>query len=279
MQLTKFGGVPLPTIDEDLTVPFETYSNIVALPYGSFDEHGQGSVLAPYVLTRTFKIACGENDHPLNTQLDTLMRAFASGRKVLEANWRDGVRRQTFAKVINGVRPRRSNDKKYQELTVTFRIDYPYWFDSADEPHYLDHELLLDSGLFLDGQYAFSTIDVTTPSPFLTITTESTMQIRRGTLILTPVVAGSITDITLTNLANQMVLHINGNLPYGSQIVIDFLSRSCKKDTLNFYSAIEIPSGQMDWMVLELGENIIQSEALALDGRTEVEWHWADTFI
>lgn len=278
MQLTYFGGVPLPTIDEDLEVPFETYSNIIALPYGSFDEHGQEAVLAPYTVTRTFKVACGPNADPLNTQLDALMRAFGSGRKVLQANWRDGSKRQTFAKVVNAVRPRRSDDKKYQELTVTFRIDYPYWFDTADEPKYLDHGYLMDTGLSMDGQYHFDTLDVISGNVF-TITTHGTTPIRRGFIVLRPWVVSTVRNFRLVNVTNGMELRVNGDIVYNSTVVIDLLSRSCKMDAVNFYSAIEIPAGQMDWMQLEIGDNHFAMYADYLDGRMDIEYHWADTFL
>lgn len=277
MQLIKFGGVKLPRVDEQVAFPNTMQSGLVSLPNGSFDEHGQPSILQSFRITREFKVACNENDTDLAGYIDDLMRVFASGRKVLECLWRDGSKRQTFAKVMNSVRPRLSDDRNYQQFTVEFEVNYPFWLDSEQEPLYLDHGWYLDTGLYIDGNYTTLTIDSLQEA--FTITNNGLVPNRRGTIVVRPQVGGSVTNLVITNQTNWYILRFLDTLSYPESLVIDLLSRSVKVDVLNAYSSIQLPVRQMEWMRLEIGDNDIVIDCDSRSGNVTFEWHWSDPYL
>lgn len=278
MQLTYFGGLPLPMGDEEVAFPFETRSNLLELADGSFDQLGSTLQLRPYVITRGFKLTdllqCSAQ---LGFKLDDLMRVFASGRRVLRATWRDGSQRQTYAKVSSALRTRRIDDRSYQELAVTFVIDFPYWFKTAHEPRHFDHGYYFDAGWSFDGNYTTQLIDSTRET--FTITNNGIVPIKRGKLIVRPRSGGSLTDLTITNETNWLRIFYFGTLAYPQVLTLDLLSKSAKVDSVNAYANIELPSGQMLWMRLELGANTIALEPRVRAGNVDFEWHWADTYV
>lgn len=276
MQLIRFGGVDLPMVSEEVTFPFDTRSNLIPLPYGGIDQDGQASVYQANRIGRTFRVPCTENERDLVASTDRLMRAFASGRKVLVARMRDGSYRQTFAKVLNAPQPRRSDDKNYQEFSVVWELDFPYWIDTEQEPHYLDHGLYLDSGLFLDGNYTSVTLNELIET--FSIENNGVVQNRRGFLYIYPDVGGAFTDLTLRNLTNDYILYLVGTVVDGQRLLVDFLSKSVKLDAVDAYTMLELPTGQMDWMMLEVGTNYFSIELASVTGNTTFEYHWADLY-
>lgn len=277
MQLLSFGGLRLNCVDEDVSFPFSVRNNYLILPNGSIDEDGQLAVLQPYSITRVCKLWCGPSSDSVNDQLDALMRVAAKGRLVLVARWRDGSRRQTFGKVTAISRPRRTDDANYQEVSVTWFIDYPYWMASEDEPHYFDHEELMDEDVYFDGNYTAVTINGN--SETFTITNEGLVVIQRGQLVLTPESGASLENLTLTNHTNLMEWHYNGIVNEPHWLYVDFLSRTCKLSAVNSYDEVETPAGQMEWMTLELGDNDLEIEVDSITGSVAFEWHWAKQYV
>lgn len=277
MQMILFGGLPLNCVDEDVAVPFSVRQNYFALANGSLDEDGQLAVLQPYSITRACKLYCGPNSISIQEQLDALMTVAARGRLVLVARWRDGSKRQTFAKVTNISRPRRTDDSNYQEVSVTWFIDYPYWMATEDEPPYFDHQQLFDTDQYMDGNY--TAITVNGLSETFTIANEGTVAINRGQLVIIPASGASIENLVLTNTTNLMEWRYNGIIGDPHWLYVDFLSRTCKISAVNSYDEVETPAGQMEWMTLELGDNEIELTVEAVTGNTGFEWHWARQYV
>lgn len=273
MRLVYFGGTPLPTASEDVNLPISARSNLIPLDNGGYDEDGQPTVLQPNTITRTFKIT------PVSdATMDNLMKVFVSGRKILKQVLRDNTTyRQTFAKVVTIDRQRNANDVSVQRLGVTFRQDYPFWMATTDEPRYLDNGEVLDAGWNLDGNYTSITINATQETA--TITNSGIVPIRRGKIVVRPGSGASITNLTITNQTNWNILRYVGTLAYPDVLVLDLLAKSAKINATNAYGDILIPSGQMDWQVLEVGANAIVLDVAAQVGNTAFEWHWAKHYV
>lgn len=273
MKFVSFGGVSFPTAYQDQDMPIGARSNLVELPGGAFDEDGQQVTLRPGVLSYRFPV-----DSTIDATMDALLAKLAQGRLVLKAVLRNGTTyRQTFAKLVSVSRPRAGFDKLVQQVELTLSQSFPYWFDSADEPHYLDHGEVLDAGWSLDGNYTAVTINATQKTA--TITTAGIVPVLRGKIIVRPASGASITNLTITNQTNWKILRYQDTLAYPDVLVIDLLAKSAKVNDSNAYSAIDIPSDQMDWQVLEVGANSIVIDVEAQTGNTAFEWHWSDTFL
>lgn len=278
MELVSFKGVPLSGADVSESYPMGTRSNLVDLADGAFDEDGQRVNLQPYQITRTFKITDREKRGvKINEKTDAFLRALAGGRGVLKARMRDGTFRQTFAKFLNVERARRLDDKNYQELTVTWQVDYPYWLASEDEPLYMDHGYVMDAGKFMDGHYDLITLNAS--SVAATIVNGGMLPVRRGKIILIPASGASLTDLTILNTANMMQLRYTGEIANPKVLVLDLLSKSAKLDAVNAYANIEIRTDQMDWMQLEVGDNPLVITSGSRTGTTEMEYHWSRHYL
>lgn len=275
MKLYSFGGITFPTAYQDQDMPIGARSPLVELPGGAFDEDGQAVTLRPNVITCRFPV-----DSTIDATLDTLLAKLMQGRLVLKAVLRNGTSyRQTFAKLVSVTRPRAPFDKLVQQVEVTFSQSFPFWFDSADEPYYLDHGKVLDDtpSWNLDGNYTAVTINATQETA--TITTAGTVPVLRGKIVVRPASGASITNLTITNQANWKILRYQSTLAYPNALVIDLLAKSAKVDAANAYSSIDIPTDQMDWMVLEVGANNIVIDVEAQTGNTAFEWHWSDSYV
>lgn len=278
MELIWFGGLGLSCVDEDVAFPFDTLQSVVQLRGGSFDELGIQVVPRSYNIARTFKIVDSYGQPArVGQELDALMGVFVAGQKVLRARWKDGSERQTFAKVTQATRPTRRDDKTYQEMSASWYVQFPYWFLREHEPLYLDHGYFLDAGQYLDGNYTLATINSTLET--FTITNNGNVQIQRGTLVVRPQSGASLADLTITNTRNGLAWTFDVAITYPETLVVDFLSKSVKLESINAYNDVVIPSGQMDWMLLETEENEIELSSSAVVGNTDFEWHWADTFV
>lgn len=273
MRLTHFGGQSLPTPAEDLDTPIEARSALVELPDGGFDQDGQKTVLRPVTITRSFKITSS-----LDSTMDAILGKMYKGRMVLKAILRDNsTYRQTFAKILKVERPRNPADVNVQRVVITFLQNFPFWFKSTHEPHYLDHGDVLDDGWFLDGNYTTFTINASSITG--TITTAGNVPVKRGTLVIRPASSASLTNLTITNKTNWQIFRYEDTLAYPSVLVVDLLAKSAKVDGVNAYADVGIPTGQMDWMQLEVGANSIQMDVESRSGNTTVEWHWSDTYL
>lgn len=278
MELIWFGGLALSCVDEDVAFPFDTLQSVVQLRGGAFDELGTSVVPRAFELARTFKIvdAFGQPAR-VGQEMDALMGVFIAGQRVLRARWKDGTERQTFAKVLQATRPTRRADKTYQEMSATWYVQFPYWFLREHEPLYLDHGHFLDMGHFLDGNYSSVTIDSTLET--LTIANNGNTQIQRGTFVVRPQSGGSLTDLIIKNMTNGLIWTFDGAIAYPETLVVDLLSKSVKLDAVNAYNDVILPDNQMDWMLLEVGDNEIEISCTARAGNVDFEWHHSDTFV
>lgn len=277
MKFYSFGGISFPTAYQDQDMPIDARSNLVELPGGAFDEDGQQVTLRPSLLTYRFPV-----DSSIDATIDALLAKLAQGRLVLKTVLRNGTSyRQTFAKLVSVNRARAPLDKLVQQVELTLSQSFPYWFDSSDEPYYLDHGKVLDDtpSWNLDGNYTAVTLNASTNTA--TITPAGTVPVLRGKIIIRPAGgSAALTSIIITNQTNWKILRFLGTLSAGEVLVIDLLAKSAKVNETNAYSSIDLPVDQMDWMQLEVGANAIVIDVTSPGAYSAAfEWHWADTFI
>ena len=275
MRLTHFGGVALPTPQENIDWQAEGRTSLFVLRDGSFDEDGVDSVLQPYTLSRSFRVISS-----IDTTIDNLAELVGVGRRVLKSLQRDGTTyRQTLAKITRFARPLEVAMKNHQDAQITWQIDYPYWMLTADEPYYLNHGDVLDTtpDWVLDGQY--TTQALTTASHTVTITNDGKAVIRNGLIEVRPRAGASITNIKILNKTNWMSVEYNGVLGALSWLAIDLLPKSCKVDAIDKYSKLKIGAEQMDWMQLEVGANTLIVSCFAITGTVDFYYHWSATYI
>jgi hypothetical protein len=174
-------------------------------------------------------------------------------------------------------RAREPFDKYVQQVELTMAQTYPYWLATEDEPFYLDNGEILDDGLSLDGNYTSLTINSTSES--VTITNGGNVPIRRGLIVLRPASGASLTNIVITNQTNWQSLEFHATLAYPQMLVLDLLPKSAKLDAVDAYADMVIPSGQIAWLTLEVGDNAIVITADSKVGNTAFEWHWSRHYL
>ena len=277
MRLTHFGGTALPTAGEsDNAFDLVGRNALVVLRDGAFDQDGQPQVAQPFEITKSFKV----KGATIDATVRTLAQLAYAGRRILKAVDRDGTTYyQTFAKVTKVTRPLTVEMQRYQEVAMTFLVDYPFWMATADEPHYFDNGDLLDGTWNLDGNYTSQSI-TSVPKAF-TITQAGSAAARRGVIVFHPAAASSIVNPIIKNLTtNEQIMYV-GTVAAGEYLTLDLLSKSTKIGWVtNAYSSMaKLPANQMDWLTLAVGANSIQVDASAIAGTIAFEWRWSKHFV
>jgi hypothetical protein len=273
MRLVQFGAVLLPEEDGKDSYNSPMRSSLHQLQGGSFDLDGGGSHPKSRTITRSFVIM--DNDYyTIQEKVDELESEFSEGRKVLKALTRDGDYRQTFAKAIDVTYEYAPGDLGVQTMKVVFEVDYPYWIASEDEPVYLNQ------GYTLDGTWNFSPgnyeAEVITTSPHtFTITVPEGVRIPRGYIVIDPRAGGSVEGITVANAANGMSFTYAGEVTDADQLVIRFLTKTVELNDVGDYDNFNTPAAQADWMILEVGANIITVTIDTVVGTTDLYWQWS----
>ena len=139
-------------------------------------------------------------------------------------------------------------------------------------------------GYILDGSWTLSAgnvedEDITASPHQFTITVPEGVRIKRGYIIVAPQSGGSIDNFTTANAANGMQLTFGGVLNYGDTSEIDFLTKTCEVGTVDSYDHISIPDDQLDWMVLEVGSNVITITADSVSGTVDFYWQWSRHYL
>lgn len=264
MRLTQFGETTLPELNGNDDLSQSARSNLVPLKYGAIDLDNSEVVLDYKRINRTAVI---------NTDFDNTMDDLAyesqKGARILKATMRDDSERQLLAKMTLFSRGARA--EKYtceQEFGLQWTATYPYWLLTSHEPIYSDHGYESDSGLFSDGNSV--TTSVTTSSVNFTITNASRVRIAKVYFSLkTNGTTGEWNNPKITNNTNKMSIQVNRGITGNSTIIRQFINIDClaKKvygafsdnsnnaATYNLYSNTVIGDDQMDWMILEPGDN------------------------
>lgn len=275
MRLIQFGSVTLPENDGADSLPVQARSSLVMLPNGSFDQDGGQLVLMPGSVSRQARIF--EN---ADTVFQNLLKEMSKGRMVLKALLRDNTTEwQTWAKMQAVQRtPVAATYDCDDQIIMQFALDYPYWLASVDEPFYFDMGELFDDGLFFDGGNVEEQVLNATTENF-TINNTGGAAVPRGTVTILPQTSASITNPRITNAANNLYLQYTGTVTDADQLVIDFLTKTIRLNGTDVYSDLSIDDSQMDWMVLELGENDIEVTASAITGDVDLKWAWSRHYL
>jgi hypothetical protein len=273
MRLTRFGTVVLPAHQAESSLPVGARSSLVPLPGGAFDQDGKALYLTPQQLS--FRCVLAED---IDATRDALLRELGKGRRVVEATMRDGVtKRVTWAKLVGVERESRPGLLGCQPIILRLEQDYPYWLAAADAPSYLD------TGEILDGEWAvggnFETITIDGLSVAHTITNDGGAAAPHGILTATLGAGDSVTDLKVYNDANGMWLRRDGTLTASDVWEVKLLPKAVHKNGADDYANLSIGDDQLDWMVLELGDNPITITATALTGSFDLIWCWGRHYL
>jgi hypothetical protein len=273
MHLTHFGGVALPDSNQETSLVAEGRSALVELANGAFDQDGASLVWRPTTLSCSFILA----GSGIDATLDALAQCLAGGRRVLKARADDGSYRQTFAKLLSLDRAGGVVSPTFRRVSLRFAIPDPFWFASADEPRYLDNGETLDAGWNLDGNY--TSLTLLTPLAEFTIAQSGTVVARRGQITVTVSSGGSLQSLIIENRTTGEIIYVSGSINGGSALVVDLAAKSVLLDGAAAYDRLSIGEGQMDWLTLQPGDNVIRVTCGAVSGTVTLVWQWAKTYV
>lgn len=277
MRLYKFGTALLPIFNAEDSIPVSARSALITMMNGGIDQDGDRLILQPVRVSHRCEIMY-DGVTSIDTQVDTLLKEVGRGRRLLKAAYRDDLTfRQTWAKMVGVQRENKPGDLGHQPLVIEFEIDRPMWIATDDEPVYLDHGYVLDSGWNLDAGHKETRTITSSPHTF-TITNGGGLQVLRGGLAVIPRAASSITDLKVENLSNGHWLKLTGTIAATERLDVDFLSKSIRLDGEDAYSGFSIDAKQLDWMRLELGDNSIKVTGTVV-GTVDFYWFWSRHYL
>lgn len=272
MRLTRLGTVTLPEGQGESSLPIGARSSLVPLPGGAFDQDGNRL----YLQSQRLSYRCVITDD-IDETLDTLMREIGRGRRVLEAVLRDGTRRITWAKLVSVERESQPGMLGHQPIVLHLEQDYPYWLAGDDVPHYLDSGDALDGSWTLGGRHETFTIDGLLVED--TITNDGGAVVPLGLVRVELDTGDSVTDLKITNDENGLWIKRVGTLQAGDVWEVDFLTRTAQLNGTDDYANLALGDNQVDWMLLELGDNAITITATALTGAFDLVWYWGRHYL
>lgn len=277
MRLKKFNNLTIPDNDaeDDLGVDFR--SVLVNLPGGAFDPDAGRAWPERRKISRRF-IVIGETEAQIDDQVNQILTELGKGRGLLTAVGRDGVTEfATWAKVSNIARQALVGTYECkQALAITWEQDYPYWLHKNDL-WFLDDGEVFDGGLDLDGHYDTKAF-TSSPASF-------TIQNNGGAIVpmlYITVEVGSgatISNLTMTNAANGLAMQYVGTMTAGDILTIDVLGKSAEVNGDSVIGDILLNDKQIEWMRLELGDNIITVNAAVSGGTVTMYWVWARHYL
>lgn len=275
MHVVRFGNIEFPQEDQETGFPFTARLSMMEMPYGAFDQDGNGSVIRPRNLSLRFSVV----DDEIEDVTDSLMSEVGRGRRILVAKTRAGQLRQTFAKVIDVQREQRPGMSGYQPMVFTLFQDYPYWLATDDEPRYLDNGEYLDAEWNFDAGHIEQESITASPHVF-TVSNSGTAAVIRGLVGIEPQAAATITDIRITNLTNGQWWQWSGDLTEDDSVLVDWLSKSVLfNSSPGGYENVAISDDQVDWMTLELGDNEIEITGTGISGTISFTWQWSRHYL
>lgn len=275
MRLTQFGTVTLPQNNGGDSLPVQARTALVMLQNGAFDQDGNSMVFLPGSVSRQAVIIT-----TIDTTLQALLAELGKGRNILKATLRDDTTEwQTFAKMQAVDRPALAATYDCQQaFVIQWSMSYPYWLHSADEPVFFDQGGTFDDGSFFDaGNVEEETI--TTTLHTFTITNNGDMPIPRGAIEIIPQGSATITNPRITNVTNGLWMEFKGTLTDTDRLVIDFLTKTVRKNGDDDYANFAIGASQQDWMVLEVGNNSIEISSDSRSGNVDLKWRWSRHYL
>ena len=276
LRIKKIGGVTLPDVGEENSVPVEIRAAYTNLGHGLYDQDRMAAVIAPTTITKRFII-----NNNVQYQLDQLMEYVGEGEKVIVAETRDGEKRQTFAKVTRVQAEIRSNDLMvWQPVVVEAQRSYGYWMSSEDEPPYGDNGVEGDNGLAGDGNY--EEWDITSTNHVNTIANTGTADVAAGSIIIAPQSGATIANPKIYNARNGWWVRYIGTLNEDDYVIMYLLPQVITNNYANVYAAgtrPQIPDGQDGWMKLNKGDNDIEVSADNVTGTTKIYYRWSRHYL
>lgn len=275
MKFVKFGSIVLPTQDERTSHPIQGRSQLLDLPGGAYDQHGQEFQPRANTMTREFVIV-PTIEESIDIQLRAIIREAGKGRLPLVAEDRDGNTFITYAKLeeINPI-GREPGTRGHQRIQMTWNRIWPYWLDGRDAPPYLNTGIVFNDGWSFSGNYEEAS--VTGVSHDLTITNDGGFVVTEGYVIFR-VDSGTLTKPYLLNAANGLFIQFNQALSAGDRLVVDFGRRTCILNGQDAYAALDL-AHKLSWMRFELGDNDLEIGAQANTGTTTFYLVWSRVYL
>jgi len=272
VRVYKFGTCTLPEPEGESQFTVNGRNIAVDLPYGTFDPDGGPLVLKASDVTHKCRLIA-----PVDAKYDELARTMGLGRNVLYAQMWNGDRRCTYAKMtsLSHIAIAR-NYPSYQDVTLKFSLDSPYWWDINDVS-FLDQGQTLDSGLIMDGHFDTQTI---TTSPYTwTLINSGTAQADGGYMLIQPNAASSMSNITIEDTESGANFNWNGTLNANDRLEFDFLAKTVQYNGVDAYGSFAQNSNQIEWLLLALGNNSMKLTAGAIAGTVKLYHRWSKMFL
>lgn len=293
MRFLSFGAATLPELNGRNQIPVSYRSSIVQLQNGGFDQDGQNTYLETKNVSATFWISDAESAivTDIDAYIESLYQVADNGRARLIAIRRDGTYVSAQAKLVQarlGIESRfwkpdslSTTEQGYDTMTIAWEIGYPYWLSVDDESK------LLDAGWIADGSFTFgagqndtNTFDSGNLSWSPTLANDGNARHERITITIEAQTGVSATgDLNITNTTTGDTIEYTGSLTAGDVVVIETLAQTVKKNGSSDYVSTNLPSGQIPFLTMEVGDNDFSFVFDSITGGQvdiTVEWsrHW-----
>jgi len=281
--LHSFGGIAIPDYDSRDTAPASARTSYMNLPNGIYDLDGGDLYITPTRVSKRFN-ALPDSDvfvYGGMTELDNLRRMLGRGERVLAARTWTGALWGTFAKVASFTPEISADMLRWQPVTIEWQRTDAYWHPLSDMGIVLDNYPGFDNnnGDGLDGNTTHQ--ELTTTSTEFTISDTGDIRFVRGHVRITPQAAGSITNISIHNSANDYRWMWAGTLSANESLSIDWATRTVKENfnTSAYYSGstklVTLLPTRTEWMWLEEERaNDITVECDSITGTVDFWWSW-----
>lgn len=287
MRIVSFGAVIFPQFNARQQLPVSYRSAVVPLRGGGFDQDGRDSHLEPKVLNVNYWVSEVDADS-IDEFINSLNSEASLGRRLLIARLRDNTLWQAETKMLQAVTSPDARtyfpdsigeNKGYETMALSFEITYPYWLVAEDVGKFLDEGWFMDSGITLDsGQQTL----ITTSDEVNEFTIDNNGGVAHEFVELS-IVAGtgaSITDVLVENLTTGEELEWTGTIATGETLQINTLPQTIQLDGVNEYANTVLPTTQLGFFSLALGENEFRVTFTSVTGGdAEIIFKWSRHFV
>lgn len=286
MRITSFGAVIFPQFNARQQLPVSYRSAVIPLRGGGFDQDGRASHLEPKVITVNYWVS--EDDGGIDDFINSLYSESALGRRLLIASLRDDSLWQAEAKLIQASTGPDARvyfpdslqaNAGYEPMSVSFEITYPYWLVAEDTGKFLDEGWYMDSGITLDsGQQTL----ITTSDEVNEFTIDNNGGVAHEfvELNIVALTGTTIVDVLVENLTTGEEIEWTGTIATGETLTINTLPQTIQLDGANEYANTVIPSTQIGFFTLALGDNDFRITFTSVSGgNAEITFKWSRHYV
>ena len=278
--LYSFGGISIPQLAAQISIPTKARSNLIRLDDGVLDTNGARLHVTASTISASFNAQPDTLGSLGNlTELANLRRMLGRGERVLVGRTWDGELWGTYAKMTSFTHETSADMLNWQPVRIEWQRTYSYWMPTEDMGVVLDNNAL-DGTLSLDGNTEH--IELTTTSTDFTISDTGNVRFVHGRVTVIPQSGGSLDNLGIYNNANDLMWSWEGSLTDTDTLTIDFLTRTVTLNFVNsaYYNAngditVTLQPTRADWMWLEEeSDNDITVTCDSITGTIDFYWHW-----